>query len=81
MLVNVVVLKAVDMHKVTKIIRTEEWKKDGKLHVKTYALINDPDHLDDEFQGYGTYKVGDEVESYFSDRWNKPTIKPHKEIE
>lgn len=66
------------MHLVKKIIRVERWVKDGVEHTRTYVLIDDPEHLDDEFVGYGRYKVGDEVESYFSDKWNKASIKPHR---
>lgn len=65
------------MRKILKIIRTEEWVKDGKKHVRTHAILDN----DEEARGYGEFKVGDEVEAFFNDEWDYYQMKPHSSKE
>ena len=56
---------------VIKIIRVEKWVKNKTVHTRTHAILDN----DEESVGYGEYKVGDQVEAYYSDKWDKYSFK------
>jgi hypothetical protein len=57
---------------VVKIIDVHEWRVGDKTHVNTQALLSDGE----TYMGYSRYEVGQTVEAYFSEKWDKPTMQP-----
>lgn len=64
------------MRQITKILHIEKWVKDGKEYTRTHAILDN----DEEARGFGEFKVGDEVEAFFNDKWDYYQMKPHSGI-
>jgi hypothetical protein len=64
---------------IISIDRVERWQKNNINHARTYATVDSETHGIVELAGYGdAYKVGDEVQVLFDDKWN--TAKMQKTV-
>jgi len=64
------------MRTITQIEHTKTWTRYGVVHYRTYAILDNQD----EAIGYGQFKVGDKVESWFNDKWDYLQMKKPKTL-